>query len=151
MLSVKEWQSDLNFLQKTVHQDYSFLFKKITANEFDAAVEKLRSEIPTLEPHQIITKMAALIASFGYGHTSLLLSSENVNFHRIPVNLYQFKEDIYIEGVHKDYEKSLGAKVLEVEGVPIKEALEMIRQVVPVENEQFFRAYIGLYLISPEV
>ena len=29
-LSAADWQADLRFLQKTVHEDYSFLFKKIT-------------------------------------------------------------------------------------------------------------------------
>ncbi|MEM8523775.1 MAG: tetratricopeptide repeat protein [Bacteroidota bacterium] len=150
-LSAKEWQADLTFLQKTIHQDYSFLFKKVTAKDFDAAVAKLHSEIPTLESHQIITRMAALVASFRYGHTYLLLNDRSVNFQRIPINLYQFKEEVYIEGVHKDYEKSLGAKVLAVEGTPIKTAFEKIRPVVPAENEQYFRAYGLSNLLRPEV
>jgi len=150
-LSIKEWQADLHFLQQTVHQEYPFLFRKVSAKDFDAAVEKLNKDIASLERHQIITRMASLVASFGYGHTYLPFNSKSVNFHQIPVNLYQFKDDIYIEGVHKDYAKSLGAKVLKVEGMPVKKALEKIRAVVPAENEQYFRAYSGLYLISPEV
>ena len=30
-LTAADWQADLRFLQQTVHKDYSFLFKKVTA------------------------------------------------------------------------------------------------------------------------
>ncbi|MEL6943559.1 MAG: hypothetical protein AAFO82_12890, partial [Bacteroidota bacterium] len=150
-LSTKEWQADLAFLQKTVHQDYSFLFRKVSAKDFDAAVEKLNQEIPSLEQYQIITRMSELVACFGYGHTFMSMDAETVNFHQTPINLYQFKDGIYIEGAHKNYAKSVGAKVLEVEGMPVEKALEKIRSVVPAENEQYFRAYSGYYLTRPEI
>ncbi|MEM9885361.1 MAG: hypothetical protein AAF849_05655 [Bacteroidota bacterium] len=150
-LSVEEWRSDLQFLQESIHQDYPFLFRKITMEEFDAAVEQLNADIPALVPHQIITRMVSLVASFGYGHTYLPLYSKATNFHQIPINLYQFEDGLFIEGVHKKYQKSLGARVLEVEGVPVKAALEKIRPVVSAENEQYFKAQSGYYLTRPEI
>lgn len=140
-LSAADWQADLRFLQKTVHEDYSFLFKKTTAAEFDAAVNKLYEQIPKLQPHQIIIGIARLVASFQYGHTDVGLRGAPANFHRLPINLYHFPEGLYVQGVHKDYERALGAKVLKIEGVPAEEALAAIRAVVPVENEQFFKAH----------
>ena len=32
-LTPEEWREDLRFLQKTVHKDYAFLFKKVTAEK----------------------------------------------------------------------------------------------------------------------
>lgn len=40
-LTVSDWRADLAFLKETVHKDYSFLFKKISAAEWDAQVEEL--------------------------------------------------------------------------------------------------------------
>jgi len=34
--------------------------------------------------------------SFQYGHTALGLRNSNVNFHRLPINLYHFKDGIHI-------------------------------------------------------
>lgn len=145
------WQEDLKFLQETVHNDYSFLFKKTTATAFDTSVEKLHLEIPNLQEHEIVIGLARLVASFKYGHTTLGFRYQPYAFHQLPINLYQFNDGVFIQGAHKDYEKALGARVVAVGGVSIKEALKAIYPVVPAENDQYFKAYAGIYLSSPEV
>jgi tetratricopeptide (TPR) repeat protein len=153
--STEKWQDDIRFLQETVHHDYPFLFKKVTRQRFDREVEDLITRIPELEAHEITVGIARLVSLFGYGHTRLwLMGWEKDNlfgFHQMPFNLYYFGEDIFIQGVHQQFEAALGAEVLEVEGMPILEAMEKIRPVVAVENEQFFKAYGINYLGTPEV
>ena len=154
-LSAAEWQQDLKFLQETVHNDYSFLFRKISSQQFDQEVMRLHQEIPNLANHQIIVGMARLISLFGYGHTSLRLSGwdqDNIfGFHQMPFNLYYFSNGVFIQGVHEQYRQALGAQVLKIEGVPVLEAIEKVRPVIPVENEQFLKAYGMTYLGSPEI
>lgn len=146
-----QWREDLRFLQKTVHDDYPFLFKKITAEEFDASVEELNDQIPKLQQHEIVAGLARIVSQFGYGHTRLGVERSPVKFHQIPVHFYQFQDGIYLQGVHQDYADILGAKVVAVEGKPVDEVVEAIREVVPVENEQFLKAYGLRYLGIPEV
>ena len=147
----KQWQEDLKFLQETVHQDYSFLFKKTTASDFDKAVEKLHNDIPNLQEHEIVIGLAKVVASFKYGHTVLGFRYQPHAFHQLPLNFYQFNDGIFIQGVHKDYEKALGARVVAIDGVPIDKALKAVYPVVPAENDQFFKANAGIYLSIPEV
>lgn len=146
-----QWQEDLRFLQHTVHKDYPFLFKKVTQEDFDAAVDDLYKEIPNLEPHEINVGFAKIIGLFKYGHTRLGIRDNPIPFNQLPINMYRFSDGIYVQGVHKDYEKALGAKVVAIGNMSIDKALEAIYPVVPVENEQFFKAYGFLYLISPQV
>ncbi|RMG32181.1 MAG: tetratricopeptide repeat protein [Bacteroidetes bacterium] len=150
-LPAEAWIADLQFLQQTLHKDYPFLFKKITPEQFDAAVETLQKEIPELEEHQIVAGLMRLVSSFEYGHTALRTRGSNFSYHQLPLNLYHFSDGIFIEGAHKDYEQILGAKVLEVEGMPVMDALKAIRPVVPAENDQFFRGYGLSYLSIPEI
>lgn len=150
-LTAKQWQDDLKFLQETVHNDYSFLFKKITKEAFDADVEILHNNIPNLQEHEIVIGLARLVSSFKYGHTVLGFRYQPHAFHQLPFNLYQFNDGVFIQGVHKDYQQALGAIVIAIAGMPIKEALEAIYPVVPAENDQFFKAYAGIYLSTPEV
>lgn len=150
-VSTKEWQDDLRFLQSTVHTDYSFLFKKTTATDFDKAVDELYKAIPNLEEHEIIVGFARIVSSFKYGHTVLGFRNLSGKFHQLPLNLYHFNDGVYVQGVHKDYEKALGAKVIAIAGMPIEAALKAIYPVVPAENDQFVKAYGFRYLISPEV
>ncbi|MEM6805734.1 MAG: hypothetical protein AAF696_30325, partial [Bacteroidota bacterium] len=154
-LSSEQWQEDLRFLQNKIHKDYPFLLKKISKEDFDQKVEKLYQEIPQLEEHEIIVGLARIVSSIKYGHTAISLSSWNstgpVKFHRLPVNFYQYNDGIFLQGLHKSYENSLGAKVLEIEGIPIGKALEMIYPTVPAENEQFFKSFGISNLGIPEV
>ncbi|WP_020569625.1 tetratricopeptide repeat protein [Neolewinella persica] len=150
-LTTDNWREDLRFLQNTVHKDYPFLFKKTTPEAFDREVEKLYAAIPNLERHEIVVGMARLVSSFEYGHTSLRLGGSIANFHRLPLNLYYFNDGVYIEGVHKDYQDALGAKVIAVESVPIEDVLSAIKPVVPAENEQYAKGHGLGYLNFPEV
>ncbi|MCW5519446.1 tetratricopeptide repeat protein [Aureitalea sp. L0-47] len=149
--TAKQWQDDLRFLQNTVHKDYPFLFKKVSAEDFDAAVEKLHNEIPDLEEHEISVGFARIIGMFKYGHTRMGWTGNPVRFRQLPINMYHFSDGVYVQGVHKDYSEAIGARVISIGGMPIMDALKKVYPVVPVENEQFFRAYGFLYLNSPEV
>ena len=150
-ISTKEWKQDLVFLQETIHRDYPFLFKKTTADEFDAALRKLQWELPEMEEHEIVVGLARLVASFKYGHTALRFRSGHFEYHKIPWNLYRFNDGIFVEGVQQEFEALLGGKVISIEGVPVEKAVEMIRPVVPAENESFFKGYGLAYLSIPEV
>jgi tetratricopeptide (TPR) repeat protein len=150
-MSTTKWQEDLRFLQQTVHNDYSFLFKKTTAADFDKAVEDLYREIPQMDKHEIIVGMARIVSSFKYGHTQLGFRSIADAYQMLPINLYQFSDGVYVQGVHKGFASVLGAKVIAVEGMPIEKVIEAIYPVVPVENDQYFKAYGFRYLISPQI
>lgn len=159
-MSAKQWQDDLRFLQHTVHSEYSFLFKKTTASEFDMAVDKLYNDIPKLQEHEIMIGLARIVASFKYGHTVMgfreLMGQDHdsplkSSMHQLPLNLYFFKDGVYVQGVHKDYANALGAKVLRIGSMSIEDALKAVYPVVPAENDQFFKAYAFRYLNSPEL
>ena len=149
-LTAKQWQEDLKYLQTTVHTDYPFLFKKVTAEHFDAEVEKLYQEIPSLEPHELPVAFARIVSLFEYGHTQITFSTV-AKGGVLPVNLYHFNDGIYIEGTQKAYNTVLGAKVLKVGDIPIEKALQLIRPVVPVENDSYFKAYGLRFLTVPAV
>ncbi|MFL1895249.1 hypothetical protein ACJRPK_06075 [Aquimarina sp. 2-A2] len=149
-ISTKQWQEDLRFLQNTLHKDYTSLFVKTTKEDFDTQVEALYKDIPNLEEHEIRVGLARIVSQFKYGHTQIPYGT-TARSGILPINLYHFNEGIYIEGVQKDYKKALGAKVLKVGKTPIDKALELIHPVVPIENEQYFKAYGLRFLLSPEV
>ncbi|MCE7924732.1 MAG: tetratricopeptide repeat protein [Haliscomenobacteraceae bacterium CHB4] len=149
-LSPADWQADLRFLQHTVHEDYSFLFKKIGAPAWDANVEELYAAIPALQPHEILAGFGRIVASFQYGHTDVGWRQSPVKYHVVPLNLYWFSDGIYIEGAHKEYAQILGAKVLKVEGMRVEDAIEAIRPLIPAENEQYFKAHGLDFLCVPE-
>lgn len=148
--TASEWQSDLRFLQHTVHKDYPFLFKKISTEDFDKNVEEFHKAIPTMQPHEVVAGFARMVSLFGYGHTDIGLHRSPVKNHIVPLNLYWFNDGIFVEGAQKEYREALGAKIVKVEGKAVKEVLEAVRPLLPVENEQYFKAYALDFLLVPE-
>ncbi|MBT8321241.1 MAG: hypothetical protein KJO90_06180, partial [Eudoraea sp.] len=148
--STQQWQEDLRFLQESIHKDFPFLFKKITASDFDASIDNFHDQIPQLEEHEIMVGFARIVSSFQYGHTVFGYWEGIVPYHQMPVVLYDYNDGIFIQGAHKDYKDALGARVVEIEGVPIKRVLELMRPVVPAENNLFVKAYGIHYLTFPE-
>ncbi len=149
-VSVTQWQEDLRFIQNTIHNDYSFLFVKTTKQDFDTQVEALYNDIPNLQEHEIRVGLARIVSLFKYGHTQITYGT-TARSGILPINLYHFNDGVYIEGVQKDHKEALGAKVLKIGDTPIDKALALVYPVVPVENEQYFKAYGLRFLISPEV
>lgn len=149
-LSAADWQSDLRFLQHTVHKDYSFLFKKTTAAEFDAEVEKLYKAMPAMKEHERIAGIARIVSSFKYGHTDISWRQSPVKYHVAPVNFYWFSDGVYAEGADKEYASIVGAKLVKVEGMPVMKALEAVKPLVPVENDMYFKGYGLDFLLIPE-
>lgn len=145
-----DWQSDLKFLQHTVHKDYSFLFKNISAIEFDAQVDQLHQAIPGMQDHEILAGFARIVSAFKYGHTDISWTQSPVKFNITPFNFYWFSDGVYVEGTDKKYAALAGAKLIKVEGMPVMEALEKIKPLVPAENDQYFKAYGLDFLAVPE-
>jgi len=149
-LTAADWQSDLKFLQQTVHKDYSFLFKKVKAEEFDAAVDKLYNAIPSMKEHEVLAGFATIVSLFKYGHTNIGWRESPVKYHVAPVNFYWFSDGVYVEGADKKYEMIVGSKLLKIEGVPVEKVLATVKPLVPVENDQYFKAYGLDFLTIPE-
>ncbi|GGG45534.1 hypothetical protein GCM10011414_13870 [Croceivirga lutea] len=149
-LTTTQWQADVDFLKEEVHSNFPFLFKKVTAEEWDAAAAEFRNAIPNLESHEIKVGFSKMVAMFKYGHTQVPFSTL-AKYGVLPVNLYHFKDGVYVEGTTKAHEKINGAKVLSVGAFSVEEALAMIRPVVPVENDSYFKAYGIRFLGVPAV
>lgn len=148
--TTEEWQEDLRFLQNTVNEQYPFLFKKVTSETFNTAVDEFHEAIPTLEKHEILVGFRRIVALFEYGHTVVGNRDGIMDFHKLPVNLYHFKDGVFIEGTQQSHKAILGAKLLKIEGVEVEEAINLMRPAFPVENEQFYKGYGINYLSIPE-
>ena len=149
-LTAADWQSDLRFLQQKIHKEYSFLFKKIKAEDFNAEVEKLYKAIPSMKDNQRIAGIARIISLFKYGHTNMGWRQMPFKYHVAPVNFYWFSDGMYAEGADKKYENIVGAKLIKVEGMPVKDVLDAIKPLVPAENDQYFKAYGLDFIVIPE-
>jgi tetratricopeptide (TPR) repeat protein len=156
-ITTQQWQSDLDYLQKKIHQDYPNLFYNISRNTLDSAMAKFRAEIPALTQREIYVGFARLMAMFRIGHTGLSfkLPAANGNtkpmFHYYPMSLYPFSDGLYIKSIHNKYKQAIGGKITKIGNLPVDAALEKMRNVIACENEQYFKSMLMYYLRLPEI
>lgn len=154
--TAEKWQSDLRWLQHTVHSKYSNLFYNITAEEWDKAVEAFNNEIPRLSDNQVVAGFIKLVALFHVGHTQMntgSLHGNNTNalsLHRYPYQLYWFSDGLYIRRADAQYASAVGGKVLKIGNMKAEDAMEAVRPLVSYENEQGFKSNGVAFLAIPE-
>jgi tetratricopeptide (TPR) repeat protein len=156
-LTTAQWQSDLSYLQKKIHSDYSNLFYNVTAKQFDSAVVVLQKQIPHLTENEIRVGFIRLIAVFRIGHTLLRMrTGENEDslkpmFHFFPLTISHFNDGLYIQQIDTAYKESLGGRIVKIGNTPIDEVLKRMHTVIPCENEQYFKSHLHYYLRIPEI
>ena len=70
-LSDQQWTDDLRQLATSIETVHFKPFHVLPEAEFDAAIEDLEAQIPELSDHEIIVRMAQIVARLGDGHTRL--------------------------------------------------------------------------------
>ena len=156
-MTAEKWQDDVRYLQNLITTERSNLFHVTTREEFEQAAEELHANIPKMQRHEIIVGLARLVAMFRIGHTNLPIlpwrrnHDPNIGFHRFPLLVYLYPDGVYVQSAKEKYRDAVGARVVRLGNLPIEEALEAVRPVVPWENEQYFRSSVPYYLSCAEV
>jgi tetratricopeptide (TPR) repeat protein len=151
-----QWQSDLRWLQQTVHARYNNLFYNISAADWDNAVDSFNNKIPILNNTQRLAGFIKLVALFHVGHTQLstfALHGGHDNplaLHRYPYQLYWFSDGLYITRADTRYANAVGGKVTRLGNMNAADALQAVRPLVSYENEQGFKSNSVAYLTIPE-
>ncbi len=156
-LTASQWQSDLIYLQKKIHSDYSNLFYNVTAKQFDSAVAVLKKDIPLLTENEIKVGFIRLIAMFKIGHTGVYFyTGENEEslkpmFHFYPVTISPFSDGLYIQNIDSAYKEALGGRLVKIGNDEADIALKKLHDVIPCENEQYFKNNFHYYIRLPEI
>lgn len=156
-LSASQWQSDLAYLQNKIHKEYPNLFHNVQAKQFDSAVAVLHKQIPHISESEIRVGFARLIAMFKIGHTMMNFSiGENEDslvpmFHFLPITINLFSDGLYIQQADTTYRSSLGGRVIKIGDSSVEDVLKKMHEVIPCENEQYFKSHLHYYLRFPEI
>src|SRR5262249_17706073 len=86
------WRTDLDLFAREVRRRGFGVPRKISAAEFDAAVQQLSAAIPKLTDMQIVIEFAKLAHKVGDGHTNVFPSPQSpAEFHpSLPLKIYLF-------------------------------------------------------------
>lgn len=149
-MTAEKWREDLRFFTSEMERTHKNAFNAVSREQFQAAVEELDKQIPTLEGHQIVAGLMRLTAMIGDGHTGFRwgpMAAEGV----LPVGFYWFEDGIFVRRVAPSESEILGAKLVEVGGVPVDSAIERLKPMIWRDNEMGVKSAAPIYLSVPRI
>src|SRR5688572_19667723 len=148
----EKWREDLSHMAEQMPRLHKNLFHTMNREQFDAAVKRLYDRIPLLARHQIIVELARIVALVEDGHTNLRLAHDpEVRFHTLPVNLYFFKDELFVRTANREYTELVGARVVRIGNVSVDEATARVRNLIGHDNEMDIKFFAPYLLVKPEI
>ncbi len=148
-LSKAEWQDDLRYFASELPKRHKNAFHHIARAQFEQEVAKLDAAIPSLQADQIIIGMLEITAKVGDAHTYIHLPR---SFHRYPLSLYWFGNELRVTRTTAPYQRALGARVVRIGEMNIRDVGTRIQRVISQdETEWFVLRDSPDYIAIPEV
>lgn len=126
----RKWLEDLTVLARELPKRHVAPATERSVEEFAADVERLRSRLPSMSREQIVLEFARLAASFGDSHTELGLAQAGLGFHRFPLGLYFFGNDLRVIAVDARHEKLLGLRLVAIGEQPVADVLDRVKPII---------------------
>jgi len=128
---IKKWEEDLDYLATQLERRHKNLYHNVSKDDFAAAVTALKDRLPDLDDQGRFVEFVKLVASVGDAHTSVSFS---IPLNWFPVQMYWFKEGIYVTAAAEEYAELLGKRLVSIGGVAIEEVYQGLTPVIAHEN-----------------
>ena len=104
---------------------------------------------PNTSREEKLVEFLKVIASLRDGHSSIRGGDRYEHFGYLPFTAQWFDSALYVTRAHQKYRQALGAKIIEIDGVPIAAVVDRLKTVVPHANESRFKKFSPYYLHLP--
>jgi tetratricopeptide (TPR) repeat protein len=133
------WQRDLALLQKELERKSYPQFVKMSHEELEAEVAKLRGSISSLSDLQATLEVMKLVAKMGVGHTEALPPHTLEFAETLPMKFFLFKEGLFVIAADPKYQDLLGAQVLSFGSASVDQAMAAVEPVVYRDNDMWLK------------
>lgn len=152
MTREEAWANDLHYLQKRIVEMHYALDDVISEDDFNTLFDELISSISTLSDEQMVVEIMKIMGSLGHGHNFIIPTSPEVGaLKKLPIQIYQFNDGMFIVDAAEEFEQWIGYQVLSIGNTPIEKALEKTNTVNARDND-IQTLWLGPYfLVMPDV
>lgn len=148
----RAWQEDLSYMAWEMQITHKNLYHSISPQNFAAMVKALNAKIPSLTRAEVIVGMAQIVAAVGDGHTNIYPTRDpKIGFHTLPIEFTYFGDQLYVRAAQPDQRGLLGARVLRIGNLSVKDAYAAAKTMIGHENEGSAHYWAEYLLAMPEV
>jgi hypothetical protein len=128
----QRWRRDIAYLASQLPQVRADVLGTVPPSAWNAAARRLESRVPRLSNGQIVVGMARLVAMLHDDETQVNLPGQPI----YPLQAQFFGSGLYLLAVPPAERSLLGARLLAVNGLPIRQVLARIRPVMDAQDAQ---------------
>jgi hypothetical protein len=128
-------------------------FHAVAQATFQAELEALKADLPTMTPDQAMVGLMRLWARLSTerdGHQFAFLA-EGVDEPILPLRVYEFSDGVYITAAMEPHEDLVGARITAVGDHPIDQVLAALEPLVPRDGPATVPAFRPIYLLKVAV
>jgi hypothetical protein len=162
-----DWSADLDLLRRDVPKMHPNAFHATTREAFEASIEKLEREAPSLPPHVVVAGIAKIVASIGDGHTRLTLpldpnagfflghtttplpADDALRFHPLAVRFYRYADGLFVTDAENAALR--GRRVIRIGMMSADEAIAAMMPFVSADNDSGRSLGVAEMLAMPEM
>ncbi len=131
----QNWQQDGEKIRKELPKLHPNLFQKIKEKEWNQAFTTFYQNLPEKSDAENALRLQEIIAKVGDPNTTLDLTPILKKEKFIPFGLGYYEFEFYVSASVRKFAPIFGCKVLKINGLTTKEAIERTARFVPKDNE----------------
>jgi hypothetical protein len=146
-------QLEIRELADSMERIHPELYHAVPRARFRAEVEELALRAPELSRDELVAGLMQIAALPGErdGHTGIFPFDHHATpLHAYPLRLYDFADGLHVVG-SLSAEDLTGRKLVSIGETPVEEVVELVRPLVPHDNESGRRWLLPEYVATAEV
>ena len=148
MTREEAWKRDIDYLLARIKELHFNLENSVSKIDFENRTHDLKTTISESTDEQIIFKIMSLFGALGSGHNIIIPTSPKTGaLKKLPIQMYQFEDGMFIVNAKKGYEKWIGYEVKHIGNKPIDEALKLTGSINARDNDMQ-TIWLGPYFLS---
>lgn len=130
-----DWRAELDRTVEELVERHPDPFTRVDASDFRERVEALRGVLPSLAPHEAVTRLMQLVALVGDGHTRYDSENGSHGFERrLPIVLYRFADGYHVVAATREHAGLVGARLTRIGGLSVDSAATLVQTAVSADN-----------------
>jgi ketosteroid isomerase-like protein/tetratricopeptide (TPR) repeat protein len=148
----QRWRFDLDHLVRRMEKVHYNLYARVSREKFQECVTELKGRIAALKDEEVAVGIQRILALIGDGHTvSIWRAQDDKPLLRYPLELYLYKEGLYIRAASADYGDIVGSKVLKIGRASTEQALAAVEPLCSRDNAMGVKYQSPIFLTNPAV
>ena len=146
------WRCDIDYLAKRVVELHYRPYHHVSNANFDKLISELKLNVDSISDEQIVVELMKVFGSLGNGHNLIIPTSPKTGaLKRLPIQLFQFDDGIFIVNAEEKFQQWIGNKVENIDGTPVEKALRQTNVVNSRDNDMQTLWLGPYYLGLPDV